>query len=142
MAKNKAKIVFVNGVFDIIHPGHIKLLRFARSLGDKLIVGLNSDRAVRRLKGPNRPINNQKDRKLFIESLGIADKVVIFNESRTGKVVRKVRADIVVRGSKSEHTPEETRRIDGLPKHVEVIRFNKVGNFSTTNTVKKVIQKR
>lgn len=134
----KGKVVFVNGIFDIIHPGHIALIRFARGLGETLIVGINSDKAVRMLKGKDRPINNERDRKLFLESLGWIDHVVIFDNVRTGEVVRKVKADIVVRGGKSAHTAEETKAIDNLPEHVQIVRFKKVGDFSTTKIVKKI----
>lgn len=139
MARKQDKTVFVNGVFDIVHPGHLQLLRFARTLGSTLIVGINSDRVVRKLKGSGRPINNQKTRKLFLESLGWVDKVVVFDELRTGKTVRRIKADIVVRGGKSAHTAEETRAIDGLPEHVQIVRFKPLGTYSSSNIIKKIL---
>lgn len=140
--KAKNKVIFVNGVFDIVHPGHLALLRFAKNLGGTLVVGINSDKIVRKLKGKGHPINNEKDRKIFLESLGWIDRVVIFDELRTGKVARKIKVDVVVRGGKSTHTPEETRIIDGLPKHVKIVRFKKRGDFSTTNIIKKILKKK
>ena len=140
-SRTRGKIIFVNGVFDIIHPGHIALLRFARGLGNTLVVGINSDTIVRMLNVKSRPVNRETDRKLFLESLGFIDRVIIFNDTRTGRLVRKIKADMVVRGDKSSHTPEETRAIDGLPDHVEIVRFKKVRDFSTTNILKKISKK-
>ena len=74
------KTIFTNGCFDILHIGHIKLFEYASSLGDKLIVGLNSDSSIRRLKGEKRPINKQEDRKIILESIKYIDKVLIFEE--------------------------------------------------------------
>ena len=138
--KKRKKIVFVNGIFDILHPGHIQLLRFAKSLGDKLIVGLNSDKSTKMLKGKERPINNQEDRKLTLESLGFVDKVVIFNEKRTGKIVRKVKPDILVRGD--EHTVEEIRRTDNIPPGIEIKLFSMLDGFSTSNIIKNIKKKK
>src|SRR3989338_22394 len=101
-------VVFTNGCFDILHAGHIKVLKFAKSLGDKLIVGINSDRVVKMLKGKDRPINSQQDRKLLLESLRFVDEVVIFDELRTGDVVRKIKPDIVVKGEEG-YTAKELR---------------------------------
>lgn len=141
-AKKRDKIIFVNGAFDIVHPGHLALLRFARELGNTLIVGINSDKVIKKLKGKDRPINNEEDRKSFLESLGWIDRVIIFDDTRTGKLVQKIKADIVVRGGKSNHTPEETRIIDGLPRHIEIVRFKKVGDFSSTNIIRRILKKK
>ena len=89
-------VVFTNGVFDILHAGHIRALKFAKSLGDKLIVGINSDKTVKMLKGKDRPINSQEDRKLLLESLRFVDEVVIFDELRTGEIVRKIKPHILI----------------------------------------------
>lgn len=130
------KIVFINGIFDILHPGHIQLLKFAKSLGDKLIVGINSDRTTRILKGPERPINDQNIRKLTLESLGYADEVVIFDEVRIGNIVRQLKPNILVQSD--EHTIEQIRQIDNIPPEIEIKLFPRVGNFSTTNIIKKI----
>src|SRR3989338_850451 len=84
----KDVIVFTNGVFDLLHPGHIKLLQFAKSLGGKLVVGLNSDRSTALLKGPTRPIQNEYDRKRALENLSFVDEVVVFDEMRTTDIIR------------------------------------------------------
>ncbi len=130
------KTVFVNGIFDILHPGHIQLLKFARSLGDKLIVGINSDRVTKILKGEDRPINDENIRKLTLESLGYADQVVIFDDVRIGNIVRELKPDILVQSD--EHTIEQIRQIDGLPQELEIRLFPRVGSFSTTSTIKKI----
>ena len=135
-----AKTVFVNGVFDILHPGHIQLLKFAKSLGDKLIVGINSDRATRLLKGPERPINDQNIRKFTMESLGYADQIVIFDDVRIGNIVRELKPDILVQSD--EHTAEQIRQIDNIPAEIEIKLFPRVGNFSTTNIIKKIREAR
>ena len=132
----KEKVVFVNGIFDILHPGHIQLFKFAKSLGDKLIVGINSDRVTKILKGEERPINDQESRKLMLESLGIMDEVVIFDDVRIGNIVRQLKPDILVQGG--EHKVEQIRQIDNLPPEVEIQLFPMVGNFSTTNVIKKI----
>jgi len=133
-------VVFTNGVFDILHAGHIRALKFAKSLGDKLIVGINSDKTVKMLKGKDRPINSQEDRKLLLESLRFVDEVVIFDELRTGEIVRKIKPDIVVKGGEG-YTPEEVRKIDGLPEEVEIKFCPHLGDYSTTNIIKKISRK-
>ena len=90
-------IVFTNGCFDIIHAGHIQYLKEARALGDKLILGLNSDRSVKELKGVSRPINNQKDRKVVLEALRMVDFVVVFDESTPLNLIKKVNPNILVK---------------------------------------------
>ena len=129
------KVIFTNGVFDILHPGHIQVLKFAKSLGDKLIVGINSDRAVKILKGNDRPINNQEDRKALLESLGFIDEVIIFDDVRTTNIVKTLKPDVVVKGG--ERTPEEIREIDNIPSEIEIKVCPILANFSTTNLIKK-----
>ena len=97
MVRNK-KVVFTNGCFDILHIGHVLYLNEAKALGDKLVVGLNSDRSVRSLKGPERPINNEKDRKFILENLKSVDEVIIFDDSTPIDLIKKVRPDILVKG--------------------------------------------
>src|SRR5215218_11133369 len=80
------RVVFTNGVFDILHPGHIRYLRQARSLGDSLIVGLNADASVRRNKGPERPINSEQDRAEILAALECVDGVVIFDEDTPAEI--------------------------------------------------------
>jgi len=91
-------IVFTNGCFDLIHAGHLQLLNFARALGDKLVVGLNSDRSVRMLKGADRPIHPAQERARILAALEPVDYVVIFDDQRAEKIVRVVRPDVLVKG--------------------------------------------
>lgn len=97
-AKGK-RIVFTNGCFDILHAGHVKYLEKARSLGDILILGLNSDRSVRKIKGPSRPIVCQKDRAEVIASLGFVDYVTIFGEATPLRLIRAIRPRVLVKGA-------------------------------------------
>lgn len=87
------KIVFTNGCFDILHRGHIYYLRESRKLGDVLIVGLNSDKSVRRLKGVNRPLNSEIDRAYVLESLDFIDYIVIFNNDTPLKIIQEIKPD-------------------------------------------------
>ena len=97
-AKNK-KIVFTNGCFDILHLGHVKYLKKAKSLGDVLVVGLNSDASVRAIKGPSRPLNRQRDRAEVLASLFFVDYVSIFTEATPEKLILKLKPDILVKGA-------------------------------------------
>jgi rfaE bifunctional protein nucleotidyltransferase chain/domain len=92
-------IVFTNGVFDILHPGHVRYLQEARALGDLLIVGLNADASVRRNKGPERPINPEAERAEVLAALACVDAVVIFDEDTPAEIVRAVQPDILVKGA-------------------------------------------
>ena len=92
------KVVFTNGCFDILHPGHIDLLERARALGTKLIVGINSDESVRKIKGSERPFLLQNDRALILLGLRSVDEVRIFNEPTPQKIIEEVKPDILVKG--------------------------------------------
>jgi rfaE bifunctional protein nucleotidyltransferase chain/domain len=93
------RVVFTNGVFDILHPGHIRYLRHARELGDVLIVGLNGDASVRRNKGPGRPINSQDERSEILAALDAVDAVVVFDEDTPDEIVKAVQPDVLVKGA-------------------------------------------
>lgn len=93
------KVVFTNGCFDILHAGHVEYLRRARELGDCLIVGLNSDASVRRLKGPRRPVNTVSDRALVLANLYSVDYVVVFDEDTPEGLIRAIRPDVLVKGA-------------------------------------------
>lgn len=99
LRKRGKRLVFTNGVFDILHRGHVEYLRKARSFGDILILGLNSDKSARRLKGPGRPLQSQTDRAAILLALESVDYVVIFGEETPDLLIRKIRPDILVKGA-------------------------------------------
>jgi rfaE bifunctional protein nucleotidyltransferase chain/domain len=94
----RGKVVFTNGVFDLLHPGHVDVLLGARRCGDLLVVGLNSDASVKRLKGPERPIRTESERAYVLAALQMVDAVVIFGEDTPLETVRALRPDVLVKG--------------------------------------------
>jgi D-beta-D-heptose 7-phosphate kinase/D-beta-D-heptose 1-phosphate adenosyltransferase len=96
------KIVFTNGCFDVLHFGHVYYLQQARQLGDLLVVGLNSDASVKRLKGDSRPINGEKERAYVLAALAFVDYVVVFEEDTPEKIIKKVKPDVLVKGGDFE----------------------------------------
>ncbi len=94
----KMKVVFTNGCFDILHLGHVEYLRKAKKLGDILIVGLNGDLSVKKLKGDSRPINKENDRAKVLEALQCVDYITIFNEDTPEKIIKKIKPDVLVKG--------------------------------------------
>jgi D-glycero-beta-D-manno-heptose 1-phosphate adenylyltransferase len=96
--RHGGKVVFTNGVFDLLHPGHVRYLQDARALGDVLVVAINSDRSVRANKGPARPINPQHERAEVLLALASVDAVVIFDEETPFEVINRIQPDILVKG--------------------------------------------
>lgn len=96
-------LVFTNGCFDILHRGHAEYLAFARSQGDALVVGLNSDASVRRAKGPSRPVNSEHDRAFVLGSLRVVDYVVIFDEDEPRDLIAKILPQVLVKGKDWAH---------------------------------------
>tara|TARA_B100000902_G_C27202101_1_gene859618 strand:- start:313 stop:1179 length:867 start_codon:yes stop_codon:yes gene_type:complete len=136
LSSKQEEIIFTNGVFDIIHTGHIELLTFAKSLGNKLVVGINSDAAVKKIKGDNRPINNQEDRKKVLESLGMVDQVVIFDDISPDNLREELCPNVLVKGG--EWTKEEVRERDNVSDGIKIKIYPFVENYSTTDTIKKI----
>ena len=130
---NGQKIVFTNGCFDILHAGHVSVLEFARSKGDVLVVGLNSDPSVRRLKGPSRPVNTQADRALVLAALESVSAVCVFEEDTPYNLIKLVCPDVLVKGG--DYKPSE---IVGREFAKKVVRFALLKGRSTTNIIKKV----
>ena len=93
------RVVFTNGVFDVLHPGHVRYLEAARAEGDALIVGVNSDRSVRAIKGPSRPIMPEGERAEILAALSCVDAVVIFDEDTPAQVIRRIQPDVLVKGA-------------------------------------------
>jgi D-beta-D-heptose 7-phosphate kinase/D-beta-D-heptose 1-phosphate adenosyltransferase len=92
-------VVFTNGVFDLLHPGHVRYLREARGFGDALIVAVNSDRSVRTNKGPDRPVNPEHERAEVLLALGCVDAVVVFDEETPQAVIARIQPDVLVKGA-------------------------------------------
>ena len=97
--KRGENIVFTNGVFDIIHMGHISYLSKAKAMGDVLIIGLNTDKSARKIKGKNRPINKQSDRAGVLSALEFVDYIVYFSEETPEKLIRQIKPDVLVKGA-------------------------------------------
>ena len=127
------KIVFTNGCFDILHLGHVKYLQKARSLGDKLIVGVNSNASVSRLKGSSRPVNDQYDRAYLLASLEVVDFVVVFEEDTPYELIKRVQPDILVKGA--DYEGKEVVGSD-IAKEVHLIDF--VEGRSTTKIIERI----
>ena len=130
-------IVLTNGFFDILHKGHIELLKFSKMQGTKLIVAIDSDRRVKELKGNDRPINNQEDRRRILETNRYVDEVVIFDsvEELQG-FYDTLSPNVIVKGS--EWTADEVRERDNIPENVQIKVYPLVGDYSTTNTMHKI----
>jgi len=120
------RIVFTNGCFDVLHKGHLTLLKEARSLGDKLVVGLNSDGSVKRLKGDNRPFNDLETRREQLELIPYVDEVIVFHEDTPYELIKELKPDLIVKGG--DYTVEEIVRHDLAPVHI----VPTVQGYSTT----------
>ena len=133
----RKKIVFTNGCFDLLHKGHVTYLQKARKLGDMLIVGINSDASVKRLKGADRPVNNEKDRAFVLGALDCVDKVVMFSEDTPEKLIRKIRPDVLVKGGdwKKENVVGGPF-VESYGGKVRLIQF--VKGFSTSGLLAKI----
>ena len=131
------RVVFTNGVFDLLHPGHVDILTAARALGDALIVGVNSDDSVRRLKGPTRPVRTERERAMVIAALESVDAVVVFDEDTPLQVIRSLLPDVLVKGG--DYTVET---VVGAPEVLgrggEVIIVPLTPGHSTTRTVERM----
>jgi len=132
------RVVFTNGVFDLLHSGHVALLEAAKSLGDLLVVGINSDGSVRRLsKGPGRPIVPARDRAIVMAALGCVDHVTIFGEETPLETIRRLKPDVLVKGSdwgaKAIVGSDDVRSWGG-----RVVRVKLKGGYSTTRIVERI----
>ena len=132
------KIVFTNGCFDIIHVGHIRYLTAAKSFGDVLIVGLNTDESVRKLKGESRPVNNQDDRAEVLLGMKAVDHVIFFGEQTAENLISELKPDIYVKGGDyTLETLPEAKIVQSYGGRVEIV--NLVAGKSTTNIIKKIV---
>jgi rfaE bifunctional protein nucleotidyltransferase chain/domain len=137
LRKSGKKVVFTNGCFDILHRGHVEYLKKARSLGDVLVVGMNTDDSVKRLKGPNRPIVCQDDRAVVLASLHMVDYVCLFEEDTPLELIKAVVPDVLVKGSDWPVDSIVGKEIvESAGGKVRTIDF--VPDRSTTNIIKKI----
>lgn len=132
------KKVFVNGTFDILHSGHLYLLNYAKSLGDYLIVGIDSDERIREKKGPSRPVNNIKERSLMLSNIKPVDEVLHFStDEELENMVKSINPDIMVVGSDWKGKP-----VIGSQYALELKFFNRIDGYSTTKTIQSIINRR
>ena len=125
------KISFVNGCFDVLHPGHIELLKYARSFGDYLIVAIDSDRKVAEMKGPERPIFSQYDRALMLKAIRYVDVVHVFDTKEDlEQLLESIQPDIMVVGS-----DWKGKEVVGSQYAKSVRFFDRIGGYSTTKTI-------
>ena len=131
-------IVFTNGCFDLLHPGHIDYLSKARDLGDKLIIGLNTDESVRNLKGESRPVQNESTRAIMLAAFAFVDAVILFNEATPQQIISRILPDVLVKGS--DYSVEQIVGADVVMENggrVETIEF--LEGFSTSSLISKII---
>jgi len=130
-------VVFTNGVFDLLHPGHVRYLQHARSLGDALIVGLNSDRSVRANKGPTRPITPEAERAEILAALACVDAVAIFDAETPAEIIKRIQPDVLVKGA--DWAADAIVGRDTVEaRGGRVVRVNIEPGWSTTGIIQKI----
>ena len=140
LARRGKRVVFTNGTFDIIHRGHVEYLAAARRLGDVLVVGLNTDASIRRIKGKLRPINPGADRAAVLAALGSVDYVVFFGQDTPAKLIARLLPDVLVKGA--DWKPEASVGADTVRAHggrVRTIRLT--AGRSTTNVITRILER-
>jgi rfaE bifunctional protein nucleotidyltransferase chain/domain len=136
------RIVATNGCFDLLHVGHVRYLQSARAHGDALVVGVNGDRSVRELKGPDRPLNNERDRAELLAALESVDLVAIFPELRATRFIELVKPDVYVKGGDYDSeslNPEERRMLEQIGSKIDIVPFEK--GYSTSSLIEKLQKK-
>ena len=131
------RVVFTNGCYDLLHPGHIRLLEHARSLGDVLILALNSDASVRRFKGPSRPLVAEAERAELAAALEAVDAVTLFDEDTPRELIAEVLPDVLVKGADWSHFIAGKEEVEAAGGQVLTIPMQP--GFSTTNLVEKLL---
>ena len=133
LKKDGKTIVFTNGCFDILHPGHIKILEVAKNKGDILIVGLNSDSSVKKIKGSKRPILNETARIKILEQISIIDYIILFAETTPYRIIRAIKPDILVKGE-----DWAKNKIIGQELVRKVCRVKMYRGYSTTKIIERI----
>lgn len=136
--RGSRRIVFTNGCFDLLHPGHVRLLEEARSLGDALVVGLNSDASVRRVKGGSRPLISEMERAEVLAGLAAVDLVVLFDEDTPGEIITRLLPDVLVKGA-DWSTNEIVGRAEVEASGGKVVSIPLQPGYSTTLILQKII---
>ncbi|MBZ5582435.1 MAG: adenylyltransferase/cytidyltransferase family protein [Acidobacteriia bacterium] len=130
-------VVFTNGCYDLLHPGHIRLLEQCRSMGDKLILALNSDASVRRMKGPSRPLLDQKERAEIALALEAVDAVTFFDEDTPRELIAEVLPDVLVKGADWSHFVAGREEVEAAGGKVVMVALEP--GYSTTNIVGQIL---
>jgi D-beta-D-heptose 7-phosphate kinase/D-beta-D-heptose 1-phosphate adenosyltransferase len=137
--QQRGRVVFTNGVFDLLHPGHIDILRGARAHGDVLVVGLNTDASVRRLKGPERPIRPEADRAYVLAALEAVDAVVLFDQDTPLELVRTLEPDVIAKGG--DYAPDDIVGADVVrARGGDVVVVPLTAGHSTTSIIQRMTQ--
>jgi rfaE bifunctional protein nucleotidyltransferase chain/domain len=131
------KVVFTNGCFDLLHPGHVRVLEKSRSLGDRLIVAINSDESVHRLKGPTRPILDERERAETLAGFAAVDAVAVFDQDTPEEIIARVVPDILVKGADWAHWVAGRDTVEAAGGEVKLVALEP--GFSTTDIVEKVL---
>lgn len=137
LKKRNKKIVMTNGCFDIIHAGHIKIFKESKKLGDILVVAVNSDRSIKKLKGNSRPFNKIKDRLSVLESIIYIDHILVFNSLTPKNIYQKLKPHIITKGSEY-HKSEVVGSLSITKNNGKVILIKMLKNRSTSNLAKKI----
>jgi rfaE bifunctional protein nucleotidyltransferase chain/domain len=139
LRRQRKRVVFTNGTFDIVHRGHVEYLAAARKMGDVLIVGLNSDASIRRIKGPKRPVNRAADRAAVLAALASVDYICSFGEDTPYRMIRRLVPDVLVKGADWKKT--EIVGSDVVTGHGGAVRTVRLTpGRSTTNVIRRVLQ--
>jgi len=135
------RVVFTNGVFDLLHPGHVRYLRRARALGDALVVGVNTDRSVRVIKGESRPVTPENERAEILAALACVDVVVLFDEETPYELIKRIQPDVLVKGADWSEASMIGRDIVEA-RGGRVVRVPFEAGYSTTSIIEKIKEQR
>jgi D-beta-D-heptose 7-phosphate kinase/D-beta-D-heptose 1-phosphate adenosyltransferase len=128
----KRIVVFTNGCYDLLHCGHLRTFQYARSIGNHVVVGINSDASVRAIKGSNRPIIGQSERKEIVESIRYVDEVILFDELTPLRLVEAIKPDIIIKG-------EDWKDKQVIGSHIAEVKFVPIlKNYSTTEIIERI----